>query len=185
MVIELMGRYAGWLALEAGLAGCGDVILIPEIPYDIKKVCEAVVRREQSGKRFSIVVAAEGAKSKGGELVVDRMVEGSHDPIRLGGIGKKIANDVEDLTGLETRTTVLGHLQRGGTPTAHDRILATRFGSEAARLVAERQYGRMVALRGQRITSVPLEKAVGKLRLVPKNSPIVKTARSLGTSFGD
>ncbi|MBM4078333.1 MAG: 6-phosphofructokinase [Planctomycetes bacterium] len=185
MVIEVMGRYAGWLGLHAGIAGGGDVILIPEIPFDIQKVCERVKDRNRRGKRFSIVVVAEGAKPKGGVLVVKKVVEGSHDKLRLGGIGQQVGDEIERRTGLETRVTVLGHLQRGGTPTAFDRILATRFGSEAVKLIAREEFGRMVSLRGQDVASVPLSEAAGKQRLVPPDSPLIAVARSVGTCFGD
>ncbi len=185
MVCEVMGRYAGWLALGAGIAGGGDVILIPEIPFDLEKVCEAVIRRGREGKRFSIIVVAEGARPKGGQVVVKRTVADSQDPVRLGGIGNVIGSQVEELTGLETRVAVLGHLQRGGSPTPFDRILATRFGTKAADLVAAGQFGRMVSLKASEITSVPLAEAVGSLRLVPPGGALVASARAVGTSFGD
>jgi len=185
IVVEVMGRYAGWIALEAGMAGGGDIILIPEIPYDIEKLCEHLKWRRSQGKHFSIVVAAEGARPKRGKVVVQRIVEDSPDPVRLGGIGFKVGNEIEKLTGLETRVTVLGHLQRGGSPTAFDRILATRFGTRAVELVVERKFGKMVCLRGLHIKDVALEKAVSKLRRVSPEGKIVKTARSIGITFGD
>jgi len=185
MVVEMMGRYAGWLALEAGVAGGGDVILLPEIPYDIEIVADYCMRRSKRGKRFSIVVAAEGAKPKGGRMVVARTVKDSPDPIRLGGIGHVIASDIEELTGLSCRATVLGHLQRGGSPTAFDRVLSTNYGHAAAKLVAEGKFGRMVALQGNRIVDVPLEEAIAKLKLVPPDHPLIAAARSVGTCFGD
>jgi phosphofructokinase-like protein len=185
MVIEVMGRYAGWIALEAGLAGGGDVILIPEIPYDIEKVCEQIRERNLYGKRFSIVVVAEGAKPKKGEVVVQRVVEDSTDPLRLGGIGYKVGNEIEKKTGLETRVTVLGHVQRGGAPSAFDRILATRFGCRAVELAMEGKFGKMVCLRGTEIKSYPLDKVGGRQRNVPPNGDLVRTARSIGVSFGD
>jgi len=185
MVVEVMGRYAGWIALEAGLAGGGDVILIPEIPYDVKKVCEKVKERNRHGKRFSIVVVAEGARPKKGEVVVQRMVEDSTDPIRLGGIGFRVGSEIEKRTGLETRVTVLGHLQRGGSPSAFDRILATRFGTRAVELTMAKKFGRMVCLRGMHIRDVDLKKAVSKLRRVSPNGELVQTARSIGVTFGD
>ena len=184
MVIETMGRYAGWIALYAGVAGGGDVILIPELPYDLKKVIEPLQARSKVGKRFSIVVVAEGARPKRGSMVVERVVSDSHDPIRLGGVGAKLARDIEDATGLETRYTILGHLQRGGTPTAFDRVLATRFGHHALELVVKGRFGRMVCLKGQEIKSVPMARAVARLKLVPRNHPLIKVARALGTSFG-
>ena len=185
MVVETMGRYAGWLALHAGLAAGGDVLLLPELPYVLDAICERCLERSRRGRKFTIVVAAEGAKPKGGQWVARREVADASDPIRLGGIGNKVAADVEDATGLETRVTVLGHLQRGGTPTPFDRILATSFGAEAANLVARRQHGRMVALRGSRITSVSLDRVAGKPRLVPKTSPLLEAARAVGATFAE
>jgi ATP-dependent phosphofructokinase / diphosphate-dependent phosphofructokinase len=185
MVIEVMGRYAGWLALCASLAGGGDVTLIPEMPYDIEKVCGVVVERSKKGRRFSIVVAAEGAKPLGGNVVVSKVVKESTDPLRLGGIGACLANDIESCTGLESRVTVLGHLQRGGTPTAFDRILATQYGVKAAEVCASGASGVMVALRGKDIVTVPLSDVGGKIRLVEPGHPLIEAARRVGTSFGD
>lgn len=185
MVLEVMGRYAGWIALGAGMAGGGDVILIPEIPFDIEKVADAIRERGYRGRNFAIVVVAEGAVPKGGELFVERRVENSTDALRLGGVGRWVASELERILEREARTTVLGHLQRGGEPTPHDRVLATRFGVEAARLVAAGESGRMVSIRGTEITSVGLEEAVKQLRRVDPDSQIVQAARSVGTSFGD
>jgi 6-phosphofructokinase 1 len=185
MVVETMGRYAGWLALVGGLAGGGDIILIPEIPYGLDAVCDEVVRRSSQGKRFSIVVVAEGAKPLGGQLVVGRRVEGSPDPIRLGGISGILATQIEDRTGLETRHVVLGHLQRGGSPTAADRILATRFGAEAVRLVADGRFGEIVVLRGGEIRAVAIAKAIRRRKTVPLDDPLLRIGRGLGTKFGD
>ena len=184
MVVEVMGRYAGWLALHSGIAGGGDVILIPEIPFKMDKVCDVVSKRSKKGRRFSIVVVAEGAKPEGGELVVQRVVKKATDPIRLGGIGMKIGNEIEDKTGLETRVTVLGHLQRGGTPTAYDRILATRFGVKAAKLCDDGVGGVMVAVRGQDIIAVPLSDIGGKTRTVDQHNPLVNVAQKVGTCMG-
>jgi 6-phosphofructokinase 1 len=184
MVIEVMGRYAGWLALYAGVAGGGDIIIIPEIPYDIKKVCNVVLERHKRGKRFSIVVISEGARPKGGERVVKKIVKDSTDPIRLGGIGDKIANDIEVATGLETRVTVLGHLQRGGEPSPFDRIIATRLGTKSCDLIAREDFGKMVALKGRDIIKVDLKKAVNDIRRVELNDPLIKAALAVGTSFG-
>ncbi len=184
MVVETMGRYAGWIALYAGVAGGGDVILIPEMPYDLAKIVEVVEGRSKVGKRFSIVVVAEGARPKKGSMVVERILKDSHDPIRLGGVGAKLARDIEDACGLVTRYTILGHLQRGGTPTAFDRILATRFGHQAMELVARGRFGRMVCLKGQDVASVPMARAVARLKLVPRSHPLIKAARAVGTSFG-
>ena len=185
MVVETMGRYAGWLALRAGLAGGGDIILIPEMPYRLEPICEKTVERSKHGRQFTIVVVAEGAKPKGGDLVSRREAADASDPIRLGGIGNKVAKDIEDRSGLETRVTVLGHLQRGGTPTPFDRILATQFGAAAAELIAQGDYGKMVALRGSKIGSVPMERVAGGPRLVRPNGPLVKAARAVGTIFAE
>jgi 6-phosphofructokinase 1 len=185
MVIEVMGRYAGWLALSAGLAGGGDVILIPEIPYDIEKVCRVVTERSKKGRRFSIVVVSEGAKPMGGKMVVRQTVKDSTDPIRLGGIGLQISKQIEDCTGLESRMTVLGHLQRGGTPTAFDRILATRFGVKAAELCSDGASGVMVALRGADIVAIPVSDVGGKMRLVDPDHPLIDAARRIGTCLGN
>ncbi|MFO7891885.1 MAG: ATP-dependent 6-phosphofructokinase [bacterium] len=184
MVIELMGRYAGWLTLEAGIAGGGDVILIPELPYELDKIIAEVKRRSKKGRRFSIVVVSEGAKPKGGDLVVKQKIKDSTDPIRLGGIGNKITHDIEKHTGLETRVTVLGHLQRGGTPTATDRILATRFGVKAAELCRTGAGGVMVAVRGNDIVTVPLSDIAGKNRTVNLDHPLIKIAKEVGSCMG-
>jgi ATP-dependent phosphofructokinase / diphosphate-dependent phosphofructokinase len=185
MVVEVMGRYAGWIALAAGLAGGGDVILIPEIPFEHEKVCEQILERRRLGKRFSIVVVAEGAKPKKGKMVVQRVIEDSTDPLRLGGIGYHIGNEIEKGTGLETRVTILGHVQRGGSPSAFDRILATRFGTRAVELAMEGKFGRMVCLRGTKIKDIPLSKVGGRQRRVRPDGDMVRTARSIGVSFGD
>jgi 6-phosphofructokinase 1 len=185
MVVETMGRYAGWLALKAGLASGGDVILIPEIPFDLSRIVRQVKKRTQVGHRFSIIVVAEGAQAKGKKAVVKRRIIGSPDPIRLGGIGTWLTDRIERETGIESRVSVLGHLQRGGTPTAFDRNFATRLGVAAVSLAAQKKYGRMVALQGTRIISVPLETVRGKTRFVPLDSPWVKTARAIGIGFGD
>ncbi len=185
MILEVMGRYAGWIALEAGIAGGADVILIPEIPFDIDKVVGKIIERKNAGKAFSIVVVAEGARSVSGEVVVSKVLKDSPDPVRLGGIGNHIAEDVERLTCIETRVTVLGHLQRGGRPVPYDRILSTRYGVGAVELVHNEQFGRMVSLQGDRIVSVPLEEAVGKLKTVPPDGELVSIAKSVGVGFGD
>ncbi len=185
MVVEVMGRYAGWIALAAGLAGGGDVILIPEIPFEYAKVCEQILERRRQGKRFSIVVAAEGAKPKKGKMVVQRVIEDSTDPLRLGGVGYQIGNEIEKGTGLETRVTILGHVQRGGSPSAYDRILATRFGARAVELAMAGKFGRMVCLRGTQIKDIPLSKVGGRQRRVRPDGDMVRTARSIGVSFGD
>ncbi len=185
MIVEMMGRYTGHLALEAGVAGGGDIILIPEIPYDIEAVCREVVRRSRAGKRFSIVVVAEGAKPIGGEMTVAKMVKDSPDPVRLGGIAHVLADQISRKTHLEARATVLGHLQRGGTPTAVDRVLSTKFGYHAAELAVRGKFGRMVALQGHDVVDVPLEKAVAEIKKVPVNHPLIAAARAVGTCFGE
>ena len=168
MVLEVMGRHAGWIALHSGLAGGADVILIPERPFDIEEVCRLIRRRHERGRYFAIVVAAEGATPVEGTM---EMVAGSgvdeFGHARLGGIGQRLEREIEERTGYETRTTVLGHVQRGGTPTAFDRVLATRLGVAAIDAAADRRWGVMTALRGQRIELVPLEEAVAELRTVP------------------
>lgn len=185
MILEVMGRYAGWIAIESGIAGGADVILIPEIPYDIHRVAQKVIERKNSGKSFSIVVVAEGAKPKDGEAVISKVVKDSPDPIRLGGIGNKLADDIEKITRVETRVTVLGHLQRGGRPVPFDRILSTRYGVAAVELVSQEKFGNMVSLQGNGITSVSLEEAVGKLKTVAPEGELVRIAKSVGVSFGD
>jgi 6-phosphofructokinase 1 len=185
MIIELMGRYTGWVALHAGVAGGGDVILIPEIPYKIENVCQEVKRRSQFGKRFSIMVVAEGVKFEDKELVVKRKVKDSTDPIRLGGVSYKIAQQIEELTGLVTRVIILGHLQRGGKPTDFDRILATQFGKKAVDLILTEKFGYMSSLRCGEITAVSIESAIKSLKKVNLDSPLIEAARAVGTCFGD
>jgi len=185
MILEVMGRYAGWIALESGIAGGADVILIPEIPYNIKKVAQKISERKNEGKNFSIIVVAEGAKPEGGQMVVGKTVADSPDPIRLGGIGNYVARQLESLTRLETRVTVLGHLQRGGSPTPYDRILSTRYGVAAVELIQQEKFGMMVSLQGDRITAVPIEKAVGQLKNVAPDGELVRAAQSIGVEFGE
>ncbi len=181
MLVEVMGRNAGWLALEAGIAGGGDIILLPEIPYDIEEISAAVARRNKGGKRFSIIVVAEGAKAKGGEQTYQKSVLSQ---VRLGGCAQLLAQQIEESTGVECRVAVLGHLQRGGTPTPYDRLLATQFGVQALELVVNREFNAMVAIKGGEITAVPIQRIMGKQRLVPLNSPLIKVAAAVGTSFG-
>lgn len=169
MVVELMGRHAGWIALHAGMAGGADVILIPEIPIDIKEVCELLKRRRQRGKGFSIVVVAEGAKFKKGDIILQEEKLDAFGHVRLGGIGQMLGDKIEELTGFETRVTVLGHIQRGGTPTAFDRVLGTRFGVKAVEMIMAGKFGMMASLQGNEIVEVPLEKAVGVLKTVDKD----------------
>ena len=167
MILEVMGRYTGWIALEAGLAGGADVILIPEKPFDVDEVCECIRQRLKRGRNFSLVVVAEGAKPKGGvEIVYSESVD-EFGHIRLGGVGYYLGKEIEKrFAGIETRVVVLGHLQRGGSPTAFDRILATRFGIAAIDLVHEGRFDRMVAVKGSKIVSVPLEDVVGRRKTV-------------------
>ena len=184
MVVEVMGRYAGWIALHAGIGGGGDVILIPEIPYDIDKVADRVRQRDEFGAKFTIVVCAEGARPKGGQRTIVKAAEGQYVE-RLGGVGHKLAHELELLTGKEARTVVLGHLQRGGTPTSYDRVLATRFGARAVDLIMRGQFGKMVASHPPDIVPVSLSEVVGKTKTVPEQHDMLLTARSVGISFGD
>jgi phosphofructokinase-like protein len=179
MVVQLMGRHTGWIALESGLSGGADVILIPEIPYRVESIAERVRERDRQGRRFSIVVVAEGARSADGEA---SYADASG---RYGGIADRVAEQITEATGKETRTLVLGHIQRGGEPIAYDRSLALRFGAAAVRCIREGSLGTMVALQGNRIRAVPLGDAVHEIKRVPADSELVKTARQLGISFGD
>lgn len=184
MVLEVMGRYAGWIALYAGLAGGADVILIPEIPFHYENVCAAVRHRDERGKHFTLIIAAEGAKPAGGDFVTSGSQQQNREA-RLGGIGAVIAAEIEKRTGKESRVMVLGHLQRGGSPTYMDRVLCTLFGAKAVELIAEGRFGRMVAHNGKFVDSVTLAEAIGKLRTVPLDEGFVHATRSLGISFGD
>jgi ATP-dependent phosphofructokinase / diphosphate-dependent phosphofructokinase len=185
MVVEVMGRNAGWIALHAGMASGTDVILIPEIPYDLGRVCEFVTGRMRRGKRFSIICISEGTRSRDGEQVVSRIDPTSPDPVRLGGIGQKLAFDIEAATGIETRTVILGHVQRGGTPVPADRVLATEFGGTAVDLLMAGERGRLVVMKGGVVAHIALEEAANKQRLVPPDLPLLRAARSVGTCFGD
>jgi phosphofructokinase-like protein len=184
MVIEVMGRYAGWIALESGLAGGGDVILVPELPYHIERVCGHIRKRAENGKRFSLVVVAEGAKPEGGQMVVARKVSDASDPIRLGGIAALVANQIEDMTGIESRYTILGHVQRGGSPTPYDRILASRFGYHAVEAAVNRKFGHLVGLRGNEIKTTPIKEAIAVPRRVKAEDDMVTVAKAVGTCFG-
>jgi 6-phosphofructokinase 1 len=166
MVAEVMGRHAGWIAIEAGIAGGADVILIPEVPIDIEEVCAVIQKRHARGKTFSIVVVAEGAQFKNKDLVTQEEKLDAFGHVRLGGIGENLAREIEKRTGYETRVSVLGHIQRGGSPTAFDRVLGTRFGVKAMELVENKKFGRMAALSGNKIVDVPLEDAVKALKTV-------------------
>lgn len=185
MVVEIMGRNAGWLALHSGAAAGADIILIPEIPYDLEAVCEACRQRSRQGKSFTIVAVSEGAKPKGGQQVVERVIKSSPDPIRLGGIGTVLSRQIEDQTKLESRATILGHVQRGGTPVPADRVLGTIFGHKALELLIEGRFNELVVMQDARITSTSLESVAGKQRLVPADDPLMLAARAIGTSFGD
>ena len=184
MILEVMGRDAGWIALESGLAGGADVILIPEMPFTVESICDAVEMRARAGRKFSLVVVAEGARLKEGQQVL--LEAGSAERLpRLGGIGNALAEMLRVRINNEVRVTVLGHLQRGGSPSAFDRILGTRLGAAAVRLIAAGGFGKMVALQGSNIVAVKLEEAVGAQKLVNPNGELVLTARGLGISMGN
>ena len=202
MVLEVMGRYAGWIALESAIAGGADVALIPEIPYDINKVATKIENRKKRGKNFSIVVVAEGAKPKDGEMVVQNIRNNGAgvDNTKLGGVGQVVAKQLEELTGLEARNTTLGYMQRGGTPTAFDRVLSTKYGSKAMELALEGKFGNLVVIKNGKLDSASLEDVVGNntkigavsgntaesnLRKVTMNDDLVKTARDIGINLGD
>lgn len=184
MIVEVMGRYAGWIALHAGVAAGADVILIPEFPYQLPKVCDYVLGRSCRGKRFSIIVAGEGAREKDGGMVISRRIAHSPEPIRLGGIANKLASDLEGRTGLECRAVILGHVQRGGTPTPYDRTLATNFGHTAMQLLMRGVKNHLVVLKDGRFSSISLGQVAGRVRTVPKDHLLVKAALAVGTSFG-
>jgi len=183
IVVEVMGRYAGWIALESGVSGSADVILIPEIPYDLKKVAQKIKEREERGHNFSIVLVAEGAKPVGGEITVTAREVGRAE--RLGGVGEKISQELQTLTGKETRLVVLGHLLRGGTPTTFDRLIAQRFGAAAVRALEQGYQGVMVALAPPTVKYIPLEDATRRMKTVPLDSDTMLTARDLGICLGD
>ena len=202
MVLEVMGREAGWIALESAIAGGADIALIPEIPYDIEKAAEAVKERQKIGKNFSIVVVSEGAFPKGGDISVESERDNGQGVIntKLGGAGEKVARELERLTGLTARCTVLGYLQRGGTPTSFDRVLSTKYGSKAMELAMEGKFNVLTIMKNGRLDYVPLEKVVGtnkeigavqsgeaegSVRLVTMDHDLVKTARNIGICLGD
>lgn len=184
MVIETMGRYAGWLALNGGLAGGADIILIPEMPFDWSAIYEKVKRRSMMGKKYSIVCVAEGAMPKGGQRFIKKTDVKRTDPIQLGGAAEVVAKNIEENTGLETRYTVLGHLQRGGSPTPYDRILSTKFGTFAIELAIKKKFGRMVALKGNEVKSVTIEDAIKSQKLVKPTDQAVLSAKAVGVCFG-
>lgn len=184
MIVEVMGRKAGWIALYAGVAGGGDIILIPELPYDINTIAKKVRERNERGKRFSIIVVAEGARPVGGRLVIQRRVKDGIESARLGGIGFALGESLEKLIGIETRTVVIGHLQRGGSPTSFDRVLATQLGVTAVDMIKRGEFGCMAGVKGNSFIPVPLKTAAGGIRNVPLDHGLIKAARSVGVSFG-
>ncbi|GFO61214.1 ATP-dependent 6-phosphofructokinase [Geomonas silvestris] len=184
MVLEVMGRYAGWIALESGIAGGADVILIPEIPYDIERVAQAIVERGRRGGRFSVIVAAEGAYPKGGSRVVKEAAGGKQVVERLGGVGEKISRELGGVLEMDVRVTVLGHLQRGGSPSTFDRCLSSRFGVQAVELIEAESFGQMVCLKGRQICSAPIEDAVRQLKLIDPEGALVRHAEELGIMLG-
>ena len=184
MVLEVMGRHAGWIALHAGIAGGGDVILIPEIPWTFENICAKIVQRKAMGKRFTLIVVAEGAAMPDGGLVTLESAK-ADSQTRLGGIGQAIADEIQNRLATETRCVVLGHLQRGGSPTHFDRCLATQYGAHAVRLIEEHRFGEMVCYDPPNISSIPIVEAIKKLSVVDVNGSAVQAARALGVSFGD
>jgi 6-phosphofructokinase 1 len=184
MLLEVMGRYAGWIALHAGVSGGADVILIPEIPYDINKVSEYVIARSKTGRRFSIICVAEGAKPKGGKMVVAKTVKNSPDPIRLGGISFALADQLSAITDITCRAVNLGHVQRGGIPSPFDRALATQFGHHAMELLMQGKPNRLVVMKDGKLGSIPLGHTAGRIKTVPMNHSLIAAAKAVGTSFG-
>ncbi|MEW5722755.1 MAG: ATP-dependent 6-phosphofructokinase [Thermodesulfobacteriota bacterium] len=185
MVVEVMGRYAGWIALNAGVSSTSDIILIPEIPFDVEVVCQKVEERWRAGRNFCIIVVAEGAKPLGGQLVTTGEKEVGRGEVHLGGIAERVAQAIREKTGRDTRSLVLGHLQRGGTPTTFDRLIALRFGAAAVRALAQRITGVMVALDPPTVRSVPLAEALSRMKSVPLDCDTIRTARDIGICFGD
>ena len=184
MVLEVMGRYAGWIAILAGVAGGADVILIPEVPYSYESICGKIQEREATGKHFTIIVVAEGARQAGGEFITAADAPSNREA-RLGGVSAVVAQEIEQRTGKETRACVLGHLQRGGGPTPFDRALCSVFGAYAVELVAAEDYGKMVAYLGSHVAGIPIQEAVGKLKTVSPSGSLAQTARALGICLGD
>lgn len=185
MLVEMMGRNAGWLTLNSGVASGADVILIPEIPYHLDVVCEYCLKRSKHGKAFTIIAVSEGAKPEGGSVVVERVVKDSPDPIRLGGVSEVLCDQIAERTGLECRATILGHVQRGGTPVPNDRILGTLYGHEALDLAVKGEVNRVVVMQNARITSVPMVEVANQQRTVALDDPLIDAARGVGTCFGD
>jgi len=184
MILEVMGRYAGWIAIYSGVAGGADVILIPEIPFSYESICQKIMERERNHRRFSILVVAEGAREKGKDFTTSGSSKVPGEA-RLGGIGSIVGAEIEKHTGKETRVCVLGHLQRGGSPTPFDRALCSIFGAEAVELIAANDFGKMVSYQGSKVSAVPIEEAVGALKTVRPNGSFARTARALGICFGD
>jgi ATP-dependent phosphofructokinase / diphosphate-dependent phosphofructokinase len=184
MVLEVMGRYAGWIALYAGVAGGADVVLIPEIPFTYDSIITKIREREAKGKKFTLVVVAEGAREKGGGFVTSGKQEANREA-HLGGIGSVVSDEIGKRSGKETRYCVLGHLQRGGSPTTFDRVLCSMFGAVAVDLIAAGDFGKMVAWTGQQVSSVKIADAIGRLKTVPPEGNLARTARALGLSLGD
>lgn len=184
MILEVMGRNAGWIALYAGSAGGADIILLPEIPFRMNVICDEVIQRAGRGKRFSLIVAAEGAHAAGAGQIIQSKDKKNPYPVKLGGIGQRLAAQIEKITKIETRAAVLGHIQRGGTPTAFDRNLGTVFGTYAVYMLAQGKYGNMVSLQGQKIGYVSLKEAIEILKVVPANHQLIKASKAVGTSFG-
>ncbi len=185
IIVEVMGRGAGWIALYSGIAGSADVILLPEIPYSVEKVAEKVRQRDAEGKLFAIIVIGEGAKSVGGELSVSKVVVDSPDPVRFGGAAAKLAAELELLVDHEVRSVQLGHIQRGGEPSAGDRVLSVRYGYKALELIEAGEFGRMVSLKNGEMSSVSLEDVIGSNKLVSPDDELVRAAKALGIVFGD
>ena len=185
MILEVMGRTAGWIALYAGVAGGGDGIIIPEIPYDISEIAQHIKDRRKNGKHFTILVVAEGARPLGGNVTVQRMVKDGSEPKRLGGVSFIIGQELEKLTGIESRNVVLGHLQRGGSPSPFDRILGTQLGSKAVDFIAQGEFGCMVGVKDNHMVKVPLSRVAQGSRLVALDHPLIKDARALGTCLGN
>ncbi|HEY8420713.1 MAG TPA: ATP-dependent 6-phosphofructokinase [Thermoclostridium sp.] len=183
MILEVMGRFSGWVALEAGIAGGADVILIPEIPYDINKVAKSLFERRNAGKSFSIIVMSAGARPK--DVVVENDNSCGDNSLSFEGTSTYLGKELERLTSLETRITVLGYLQRGGEPSPYDRILATRFGASAVNIINKGEFNRMVCVEHEQIKSIPIKEVVGRRRTVPTNGEMVQIARNMGVSFGD
>ncbi|MBR5468232.1 MAG: ATP-dependent 6-phosphofructokinase [Firmicutes bacterium] len=187
IIVEVMGRNAGWIALHSGIAGSADVILLPEIPYKLEHIVQKIEERDKRGKPFSIIVVSEGAKEEGGQQTVDRIIEDSPDAVRLGGIAHKLSGQLEKLISddHEVRPVVLGHIQRGGETSAYDRILSARFGSYAAKMIEEERYGEMVCIKKGELTSMPFDLVVGGQRLIDPDNELIQVARDMGISFGD